>query len=78
MDGKQFYRADCMGPVSVAAEGCEPDSRTFQHFSLSDGMAYADRAVFAQLTPSDKWYVTHGRRECPALVVQPLNPTSKS
>src|SRR5918995_3938034 len=50
-EGKKFYRADCAGPVTVSLEGYEAVPARFgpfRHFSLIDGMAYVDRAVFAQ------------------------------
>ena len=73
-DGKTFYRADCAGPLTVSLE--RPQARAeplgpFNHFSLSDGMAYVDRAVFAQLNSSNKWYVARLDAQCPALVLQP-------
>jgi hypothetical protein len=71
-DGKPFYRADCSGPVSVHVEGCETASKrfgSFDHFSLSDGMAYVDRAVFARLNSSNKWYIERVDTECPALLL---------
>ncbi|HEX6158104.1 MAG TPA: hypothetical protein VFZ54_18915 [Burkholderiales bacterium] len=72
LDGKSFYRADCPGPVHVKLEGCEGIATRFgpfRHFSLSDGMAYVDRAVFARLNPSNKWYVERADAECPALLL---------
>ena len=74
--GKDFYRADCAGPVTVDVEGCEASPKRFgpfSHFSLSDGMAYVDRAVFAPLNPSNKWYVERLDAECAALLLLPPN-----
>jgi len=75
-DGKAFYRADCTGPVSVHVEGCEANSKRFgpfKHFSLADGMAYVDRAIFAKLNSSNKWYVERVDTECPGLLLLPSN-----
>jgi hypothetical protein len=72
--GKKFYRADCAGPVTLNLEGCEAPLKRFgpfKHFSLSDGMAYVDRAVFAQLNSSNKWFVERGNTECPRLLLAP-------
>ena len=74
-DGKKFYRADCTGPVTVNVEGCEATPKhfgPFQHFSLSDGMAYVDRTVFAQLNSSNKWYVERVKTNCPTLLLLPV------
>ena len=76
INGKVFYRADCTGPVWVYVEGCEGSPKRFgpfQHFSLSDGMAYVDRAVFANLNSSNKWYVERVAAECPKLLLQPAD-----
>jgi hypothetical protein len=73
-DGKQFYRADCAGPVTVDLESCEVIPKRFgpfKHFSLSDGMAYVDRAVFARLNSSNNWYVEQIHAECPGLLLLP-------
>lgn len=72
LDGKSYYRADCSGPVHVRLEGCEGIATgfgPFRHFSLSDGMAYVDRAVFARLNPSNKWYVDQADVECATLLL---------
>jgi hypothetical protein len=72
--GKVFYRADCVGPVWVHVEGCGASPKRFgpfKHFSLSDGMAYVDRAVFANLNSSNKWYVKRVATECPRLLLLP-------
>jgi hypothetical protein len=72
--GKAFYRADCAGPVSVHVEGCEATRKRFgpfQHFSLSDGTAYVDRAIFARLNASNDWYVERVNTECPGLLLLP-------
>jgi len=72
--GKRFYRADCAGPVTINLEGCEASPKrfgSFKHFSLSDGMAYVDRAVFAQLNSSNQWYVERAGTECPKLLLLP-------
>ena len=75
-EGKKFYRADCAGPVTVNLEGCSEAIPKrfgpFKHFSLSDGMAYVDRAVFARLNSSDKWFVERLDAECPRLLLLPL------
>jgi hypothetical protein len=70
-DGTAYYRADCAGPLTVAAEGCDlPKSLgPFSHFSLSDGIAHVDRAVFAQLNSSNKWFITRLGKECPKLLL---------
>jgi hypothetical protein len=71
-DGKPYYRADCTGPVTVEIEGCEVSPKRFgpfNHFSLSDGMAHVDRAVFAQLNSSSKWFVKRFGKECPKLLL---------
>jgi hypothetical protein len=60
--GHRFYRADCAGPVTI---------NPFKHFSLSDGMAHVDRAVFARLNSSNQWYVERIRTECPRMVLAP-------
>lgn len=77
LGGKKFNRADCTGPVSVNLEGCAAaQSKRFgpyKHFSLSDGMAYVDRAVFAQLNASDKWYIERLDIECAQLLLLPLD-----
>jgi hypothetical protein len=44
----------------------------FRHFSLSDGMAYVARAVFAQLNASNQWFVERLDVECPRLLLLPL------
>jgi hypothetical protein len=72
--GQPFYRADCAGPVSVTLEGWGAGSTRlgpFKHFSLYDGVAYVDRAVFAQLKPSNDWYVERLDAECPKLLLLP-------
>jgi hypothetical protein len=72
--GKTFYRADCAGPVTIDLEGCDASPKhfgAFKHFSLSDGMAYVDRAVFAQLNSSNRWYVERVSTECPKLLLLP-------
>ena len=72
--GQMFYRADCAGPVAINVEGCEADPKRFgpfKHFSLSDGTAYVDRAVFAQLNSSNKWYVQRASTECAVLLLLP-------
>jgi hypothetical protein len=72
--GRSFYRADCAGPVTINLEGCEGSPRRFgpfKHFSLSDGMAHVDRAVFARLNSSNQWYVERIRTECPRMVLAP-------
>ena len=75
-DGKKFYRADCAGPVTVNLEGCSAAVPKrfgpFRHFSLSDGMAYVDRAVFARLNSSNNWFVERLDAECPRLLLLPL------
>ena len=75
-DGKNFYRADCAGPVTVNLEGCgaaiPKRFGPFRHFSLSDGMAYVARAVFAQLNASNQWFVERLDVECPRLLLLPL------
>ena len=74
-EGKKFYRADCAGPVTLNLEGCEAIPNRFgpfKHFSLSDGMAYVDRAVFAQLDSSNNWFVERLDAECPRLLLLPL------
>ena len=72
IDGKRYYRADCAGPVTINLEGCEAPKRfAAKHFSLSDGMAYVDRAVFAQLNSSNQWYVERVGMECPKLLLLP-------
>jgi hypothetical protein len=75
--GKTFVRADCAGPVTIDLEGCEAPNRLgpFQHFSLSDGMAYVDRAVLAQLNAANRWYVERVGTECPRLLL--LQPDGK-
>lgn len=73
-EGKNFYRADCSGPVTLTLEGCEAGPQRFgpfKHFSLSDGMAYVDRAVFAQLNSSNQWFVERLNAECPRLLLLP-------
>jgi hypothetical protein len=73
-DGKPFYRADCAGPVTVDLEGCEGIPKhfgPFNHFSLSDGIAYVDRTVFARLNSSNNWYVELIHVECPGLLLLP-------
>lgn len=75
-DGKKFHRADCTGPVALNLEGCEATPKRFgpfKHFSLSDGMAYVDRAVFAHLNSSNNWYVERINTECPRLLLLPLD-----
>jgi hypothetical protein len=70
--GKAFYRADCAGPVTINLEGCEGAPSgfgPFEHFSLSDGVAYVERAVFAQLNSANKWYVERARAQCPRLLL---------
>jgi hypothetical protein len=71
--GKRYYRADCAGPITVNLEGCEASPKRFEaeHFSLYDGVAYVDRAVFAQLNASQQWYVERVGIECPKLVLLP-------
>jgi hypothetical protein len=72
--GKPFYRADCAGPVTVTLEGYGAGATRFgpyKHFSLYDGMAYVDRAVFAQLKSSNDWYVEQLAAECPRLLLLP-------
>jgi hypothetical protein len=72
--GQKFYRADCAGPVTIDAEGSgAPQKRfgPFTHFSLSDGTAYVDRTVFAQLNSSNKWYIERIITECPRLLLLP-------
>jgi hypothetical protein len=73
-DGQKFYRADCAGPVTLRLERSEASSEhvgPFNHFSLSDGTAYVDRAVFAQLNSSNKWYVARLDTQCATLLLQP-------
>jgi hypothetical protein len=72
--GKRYHRADCAGPVTINLEGCEADRKrfgSFKHFSLYDGMAYVDRAIFAQLNSSNQWYVERAGTECPKLLLLP-------
>ena len=71
--GKSYYRADCAGPVTISLEGCEATPKRFgaEHFSLYDGIAYVDRAVFAQLNASNQWYVERVSTECPKLLLLP-------
>jgi hypothetical protein len=72
--GRKFYRADCAGPVTISLEGCEANTKrfgAFKHFSLSDGTAYVDRAIFAQLNSSNRWYVERVSTECPELLLLP-------
>lgn len=79
-EGKVCYRADCAGPVTVNLDGCEAVPARFgpfQHFSLSDGMAYVDRAVFAQLNSSGNWYVEQTDTECPKLLLLPVRSASR-
>lgn len=75
-EGKKFYRADCAGPVTVNLEGCgaaiPKRFGPFRHFSLNDGMAYVDRAVFAQLNASNQWFVERLEADCPRLVLLPV------
>ena len=71
--GKSYYRADCAGPVTINLEGCEATPKRFEveHFSLYDGIAYVDRAVFAQLNASNQWFVERVSTECPKLLLLP-------
>ena len=71
INGAAYYRADCTGPVSVTADGCDPPTKfgPFSHFSLSDGIAHVDRAVFARLNSSNEWFIVHSGKECPKLLL---------
>ena len=71
--GKSYYRADCTGPVTIDLEGCEATPKRFgaEHFSLYDGIAYVDRAVFAQLNSAKQWYVERVGTECRELLLSP-------
>jgi len=73
-DGKRFYRVDCAGPLAVNIQECDAaqkDFGPFEHFSLSDGLVFVDRALFAQLNSDEKWYVEQAKVACPTLLLLP-------
>ena len=61
VEGRQFFRLDCPGPLNVQFENASGEtSRSFgpfQHFSMADGIAYVDRNFFASLAETTgHWY----------------------
>lgn len=78
VEGARYLRLDCDGPVRIAMLGDEGgESASYsarQHFSSIDGIAFADREVFAHLeTQSSRWYVFSDDRDWPAMLVVPAS-----
>ena len=55
--GRQFYRVDIAGPVVVKVDGGGARG-PFDHFSLVNGTAYANRDLFAHYSEDDgAWHL---------------------
>jgi hypothetical protein len=76
VQGRDFYRMDCEGPVTVKLEGTEAAAHQlgpFAHFSLFNGTAYASRDVFAHYSEHENAWFLHGNEtRCEGLLIQPV------
>ena len=75
---RSFFRLDCASPVCLHFENeyseCSPVYGPFMHFSMADGIAYGDGAIYANLDVETKrWYDHRGQRYWPELVVKPAS-----
>lgn len=69
VEGRDFYRVDCAGPVVVRPE---PNAARgpFEHFSLVNGTAYASRDLFAHYSEADRtWHMHNSEVRVAALLV---------
>jgi hypothetical protein len=70
VQGRDFYRMDCAGPLVVKLENttCGP----FEHFSLVNGTAYASRDLFAHYSEQDgSWHLHNREAKISTLLVTP-------
>ena len=76
VQGRDFYRMDCEGPVTVKLEGSEAATHQlgpFVHFSLFNGTAYASRDLFAHYNEQENaWFLHDNQARCEALLIQPV------
>lgn len=76
VNGNRFVRADCPGPAQIRLERLDGSrSKTYGPFnsiSFVDGVAYADRAVFAFVDRSiGDWYCHDDGRHWAVMVISP-------
>ena len=75
VDGRDFYRMDCEGPVLIKLEGPEAATHQlgpFAHFSLFNGTAYASRDVFAHYNEQENaWLLHDNEARCEAFLIEP-------
>ena len=76
VDGEAYTRADCSCPCMLhlrRAEGTHSKSYgPYESISFVDGIAYADRAVFAFADRSiGDWYCHEDGRHYPVLIIEP-------
>jgi len=76
--GRMFYRAECIGPLTVRLDGADSGERLlgpFGHFCVLGDTAYADREPLARFSAGDPtgggagWHLIGGQGRCAALVV---------
>jgi hypothetical protein len=77
VDGERFTRADCSCPCTLhfarADAATSKSFGPFESISFVDGIAYADRAVFAFADRSvGDWYCHEDERHYPLLVIEPV------
>ena len=77
VDGQEYLRLDCEDPVRVHFEGPggrSPDYGPFTHFSSADGIAYANREVFAHYDEqAARWFSRVERTYWPTMVLEPFS-----
>lgn len=76
VNGERFLRAECAGPLTVQLRRLDGSTSKvygpFQTLSFVDGVAYADRAVFAFVDRSiGDWYCHDDGRHWAALIITP-------
>jgi hypothetical protein len=74
--GKRFFRAECPGPLIVRLRrldgGASSSYGPFDSVSFVDGIAYADRGVFAFVDRSiGDWYCHEDGRHWAVMVLSP-------
>jgi hypothetical protein len=73
--GGKYFRIDVPGPVTVRFFDLDGGRKSdifgpFEHFSCADGIAYADREVFASLTEAaGHWHCTGLAEDWPAFEI---------
>jgi hypothetical protein len=72
VDGRNYFRLDCEGPVEARLEHPSGEASMrygpFAHFSSADGVAYADHRVFANFDEArNAWYCYSDGRYWPII-----------